>query len=71
MAIATYRVADETGSILMIVKLDPSDQFKPGDIVRFQDWYVISLSRFSPLAAPFVGIHTHTHITYTLLYVPL
>ncbi|KAG0073932.1 hypothetical protein BGZ90_011188 [Linnemannia elongata] len=42
MAIATYRVADETGSILMIVKLDPSDQFKAGDIVRFQDCEVKS-----------------------------
>ncbi|KAK3844541.1 MAG: hypothetical protein J3R72DRAFT_473181 [Linnemannia gamsii] len=37
MAIGTYRVADETGSIFMTVKLDPSDQLKAGDIVRFQD----------------------------------
>ncbi|KAF9130006.1 hypothetical protein BGW39_003567 [Mortierella sp. 14UC] len=37
MAIGTYRVADETGSILMVVKLDPSDQLRAGDIVRFLD----------------------------------
>lgn len=66
MAIATYRIADETGSILMTVKLDPSDPFKAGDIVRFQDWYAtpLPLPRY---IAPFCGhIHTYTPLPMSL-----